>query len=74
MNTNRWLTPTRRRWIYGMSIAGFGVLTVYGLMDADQVAAWSAFAMAVCGLAFDNVQDEPGDSHVPEHASDDPSD
>lgn len=44
-----------RRWLYGISIAGFGVLGVYGLINSEQLAAWGVLAAAICGVALDNV-------------------
>lgn len=44
-------TPRRRKWLYGVTCAGLGVLGVYGLVTADQAAAWALFGAAVTGLA-----------------------
>lgn len=52
------IEPRHRRWLYGISIASFGVLGVYGLVNADQMAAWGLLAAAVFGVALDNVPGE----------------
>lgn len=44
-------TPKRRKWLYGVTTAGLGVLGVYGLVTADQVAAWALLAAMVTGMA-----------------------
>ena len=49
------LKPETRAWIYDVSVAGFGVLGVYGIMDGQTIAAYSILAAAVCGLARGNV-------------------
>lgn len=45
------LTPSRRKWAYGVTTAGLTVLGVYGIVTADQVAAWALLAAAVTGMA-----------------------
>jgi len=45
------LTPTRRKWAYGVATAGLAVLGVYGIVTADQAAAWGILAAAVTGMA-----------------------
>ena len=54
---NRIMNVKFRRWAYGVSVAGFGVLGVYGIVDADQMAAWAILASAVAGLALINSTD-----------------
>ena len=49
------LKPETRSWIYGVCVAGFGVLGVYGIMDDQAIAAYSILAAAVFGLARGNV-------------------
>lgn len=46
-----WLTPVRRRWLYAVSAAVFGLLGVYGIVEAEQLAAWLVVASAVLGVA-----------------------
>ena len=53
------LKPETRAWIYGVCVAGFGVLGVYGIMDDQAIAAYSILAAAVCGLARGNVDYDP---------------
>ena len=59
--------PSVRRWLYGLAIAGFGVLGVYGLLTPERIAAWSLFASALFGLAFLNT---PAPREPGRHAAD----
>ena len=52
------LKPETRAWIYGVCVAVFGVLGVYGIMDGQTIAAYSILAAAVCGMARGNVDYE----------------
>lgn len=47
------LTPTVRRWVYGLSLASFPVLVHYGLVEPEAAPLWAAFALALL-----NVSDE----------------
>lgn len=64
----RYLTPSRRRWIYGIAIAALPLLIAYGVLDDSTAAVWAAVlgAVLVPGLALghvtDNQDDEDGDS------------
>lgn len=51
-------TPEIRFWIYGICVAAFGVLGVYGILNTEQIAAWGVLASAVCGMAMSNVDKE----------------
>lgn len=46
-----WLTPQVRRWAYNVTLAVLAVLFAYGVITADQSAAWQALALAVVGMA-----------------------
>jgi hypothetical protein len=63
----RYLTPTVRRWAYGVTTAALGVCLVYGLVDGNQVAAWAGLAAAVTGMAGAFVDE----TATPRHAADD---
>ncbi|MDU7361228.1 MAG: hypothetical protein E7L00_08495 [Propionibacteriaceae bacterium] len=56
------LTPRVRRWLYGVTTAALCVLGVYGVLDGQQLAAWSGLAAAITGLALANTGDEPSES------------
>lgn len=51
--------PTIRRYIYGIATAALVVLGVYGLVNAQQAAAWGVLAAAVTGLATVNTETRP---------------
>lgn len=44
-----------RAYIYAVSVAIFGVLGVYGVIDGDKMGPFLALAAAVCGLATANT-------------------
>lgn len=50
-----WLTPQVRRWAYDVTLAVLSILLVYGVITADQSAAWQALALAVVGMARAHV-------------------
>lgn len=58
------INPKTRAWIYGIAVATFGVLGVYGILTTEQIAAWAILASAICGLAYSNVNRE-GTDNVP---------
>ncbi len=58
------LTNKRRKYIYRCATAGLIVLGVYGLVTADQAAAWGLLAAAVTGMA-DVKTDPAGDVGQP---------
>lgn len=39
-----WLTPDRRRWLYGIATLAFGIAVVYGLVTQDQADQWLRLA------------------------------
>lgn len=49
-----------RRYLYRVGIAGLGVLSVYGLVNGEEIAAWSIVAAALLGMADANVEGEAG--------------
>ena len=59
----RYLTPSRRRWIYGIAIAALPLLIAYGVLDDSTAAVWAAVlgAVLVPGLALGHVTDAPED-------------
>lgn len=61
------LTPKVRKWIYGIATAGLVVMGVYGLVTAEQAAAWGLLAAAVTGLATANT-DTASQSGMPDEA------
>lgn len=48
-------SPNVRKWLYRIGIAGLGVLAVYGLLNEQEIAAWSVLAAALLGMADMNV-------------------
>lgn len=47
--------PTVRRWLYGIATAALVLLGTYGLLDGQQIAAWTGLAAAITGLAWANT-------------------
>lgn len=45
----RWLTPTVRRWVYGIVTALVPLLVVYGLVEESTAPLWLALASSVLG-------------------------
>lgn len=45
----RWLTPTVRRWAYGIITALVPLLVVYGLVEESTAPLWLALASSVLG-------------------------
>ena len=43
------LTPTRRAWIYRVSLALIALGGVYGLLTDTQAMGWGALALAITG-------------------------
>lgn len=59
MTPNRIITnPAARRWLYGVATAALACLAVWGLLNAEQVAALTGLAAAITGLAAANVPTE----------------
>lgn len=46
-----------RQWLYRIGMAGLGVLSVYGLVTGEEIAAFSLLAAALLGMADRNVSD-----------------
>lgn len=46
----RVFTRPVRLWLYGIGVAAFGVLFVYGLVSLEQTAAWLLLVGAALGL------------------------
>nr|DAV34552.1 MAG TPA: Mycobacterial 2 TMS Phage Holin (M2 Hol) Family [Caudoviricetes sp.] len=44
-----WLTPTVRRWAYGVILAAVALLVAYGRIEAQVAPLWVALAAAVLG-------------------------
>jgi hypothetical protein len=49
----KYLTPTVRRWVYGLALAALPVLVYYGLVEPEASPLWGAFVLALL-----NVNDE----------------
>lgn len=47
------LSPTARRWTYGLCLASLPLLIHFGLVEPEAAPLWAAFALALL-----NVQDE----------------
>ena len=58
------LTPTRRAWIYRVSLALIALAVIYGLMSNEQAAGWVAVVLAITGngLAALNTSTKEQDS------------
>ena len=46
-----WLTPQRRKWVYGVVAAALAVAGAYGLLDDNLVALWDILAAAILRVA-----------------------
>lgn len=55
---NAILTPSRRRRLYEVAIAGCAVAVGYGLVSSEDALLWLGLAGAVLGVARKNVNDE----------------
>lgn len=55
--TARYLSPTFRRWLYGVALAGIALLVGYGVLTEDQGLLWAGLLVPVLGIALDNVTD-----------------
>lgn len=75
-----WLTPTVRRWIYGVGIAVIPLAVVYGLIEQETQALWVTLLGALMGvIALPNTNDtetveDAGEdsSYIPRHSADYP--
>ena len=54
------ITPTVRRWVYGLALAVVPLLVLYGILDEQSAPLWVALisAVVVPGLAVANVSDD----------------
>ena len=50
---NKYLTPTRRRWLYGVCIAALPVLIYFGLVEPEAAPLWLAFVVAILNVQPD---------------------
>lgn len=50
---NRYLTPTVRRWLYGVCLAALPLLIYFGLVEPEASPLWLAFVVAIL-----NVRDQ----------------
>ncbi|MCR1785290.1 hypothetical protein KVF89_22310 [Nocardioides carbamazepini] len=48
------LTPTVRRWIYGIAVAAAAVLTFYGVIPIEAAPLWLALVMALLNVPSDD--------------------
>lgn len=48
----RWLTAPRRRWAYTVLAAAMPLLVLYGVLTAEQAAAWAGAGAGVLGLGL----------------------
>jgi len=45
-----WLTAARRGWLYRILVAVGLLLVMYGIVTADQAAAWVGLVCAFCNI------------------------
>lgn len=66
------LSPTGRKWLYGITIAVIGVLTGYDVITDDKAPLWLALAAAVLGVVAPAVaiKHVPGKEGEPDYLSD----
>lgn len=50
---NKYLTPTVRRWTYGVCLASLPLLLHFDIVEPEAIPLWAAFALALL-----NVSDE----------------
>lgn len=46
----KYLTPTVRRWIYGLALAALPILVFYGLVSPAAAPLWLAFVLALVNV------------------------
>jgi len=46
----KYLTPTRRRWLYGLCLAALPLLVYFGLVEAAAAPLWLAFVVALLNV------------------------
>lgn len=44
-----WLTPTVRRWAYGVATAAVPLLVIYGVIESETAPLWVALVASVLG-------------------------
>lgn len=44
------LSPTQRRWLYGLCLAALPLLIAYGLVDPKVAPLWAAFVVALLNI------------------------
>ncbi|TWS27275.1 hypothetical protein FK530_19205 [Tsukamurella conjunctivitidis] len=42
-----WLTPDRRRWLYGILTVAAPILVVYGIVEQETVTLWLSLAATI---------------------------
>lgn len=47
------LTPSVRRWIYGIAVAAAAVLTFYGVLPVEAAPLWLALVLAILNVPTD---------------------
>lgn len=47
------LTPTVRRWVYGIALALLPVLVYHGLVEPEASPLWLAFVLALLNVTDD---------------------
>lgn len=50
---NKYLTPPRRRWIYGLALAALPLLVYFGLVAPEAMPLWLAFLLALLNVKDD---------------------
>jgi hypothetical protein len=45
-----WLTEPVRAWLYRVLVAAGALLLVYGVLSAEEAAAWTGLAVALCNV------------------------
>ena len=60
---SKYLTPSVRRWVYGIALAVVPLLVLYGILDERSAPLWVALisAVVVPGLAVAHVTDDRED-------------
>lgn len=55
MNVSIIKSPEFRSWLYGVTMAALAVAGTYGILNGDEIAAWSILGSAVLGVARANT-------------------
>lgn len=56
----KYLTESRRAWIYRVFLAGTGVAAIYGVIGEDEVTAWTALVAALLGNGLATLNTKTG--------------